>query len=100
MNTIKAIEAYNKYRFPEAFAKLIDIKEDEIVVKFEGTFCNTCGVIDWIEDLVYILMEHGLNAKLIEYIESPTNNDYYRIGIFKIKNIHGNSYKGGSIGHN
>ena len=93
-NILKAIETYNKYRSPEAFAKLIDIKEDKTVVKFEGIFCYTCGIRDWIEDLVYILMDHGLDAKLVAYIEPPTNSDNYRIGIFKIMNLYSNSYKG------
>jgi len=93
-NILKAIEIYNKYRSPEAFARLMGIKEDKIMVKFGGTFCYTCGVRDWIEDLVYILMDHGLDAKLVAYIEPPTNSDNYRIGIFKIMNFTSNSYKG------
>jgi len=93
-NVLKAIEIYNKYRSPEAFAKLIDIKEDKTIFKFEGTFCYTCGIRDWIEDLVYILMDHGVDAKLVAYIKPPTNNDNYRIGIFKIMNLYSNSYKG------
>lgn len=92
---LKAIETYNRYRSPEAYAKLIASKNEEVIVKFEGIFCQTCGVRDWIEDLVYIFMDYGLNAELIAYIEPVNNRDNYRIGIFKIKNSN-NIFGGGN----
>lgn len=82
----KAIMVYNKYRSPEANVKLIKLHENLIAVEFFGTFCETCGVIDWIEDLTYTLKNFNVNAELIRIIEPKDLNEGYRIGIFKIKN--------------
>jgi hypothetical protein len=52
---LKAIEEYNKYRSPEA--KLVKISEKELVLDFEGSFCRTCGVSDYLEDFIYELQK-------------------------------------------
>lgn len=69
----KAIEKYNKYRSPEATARLIYYQRDKFLVEFSGYFCLTCGYYDYFEDLIYILKEMGLKAK-IEKIEEKENN--------------------------
>lgn len=51
----KAIKTYNKYRSPEATAKLVEIKGGELVIDFEGSFCRTCGVSEYFEDFIYEL---------------------------------------------
>ena len=47
---LKAIEVYNRYRSPEATAKLVRIEKDNFVIEFEGAFCLGCGVRDYFED--------------------------------------------------
>ncbi|MGB9853743.1 MAG: hypothetical protein ACPLRY_02920 [Candidatus Bathyarchaeales archaeon] len=54
---MKAIEEYNKYRRPEAKAKPVKINEKELVLDFEGSFCRTCGVSDYLEDFIYELQK-------------------------------------------
>ncbi len=56
-SVLKAIEEYNKYRSPEAKAKLVKISDRELVLDFEGSFCRTCGVVDYFEDFIYELRE-------------------------------------------
>jgi len=56
-SVLKAIEEYNKYRSPEAKAKLVKISEKELVLDFEGSFCRTCGVSDHLEDFIYELQK-------------------------------------------
>ncbi|MEM4431247.1 MAG: hypothetical protein QXT88_01605 [Desulfurococcaceae archaeon] len=76
-----AIETYNKLHKPEAEAKLIEIRNSNVfIVEFNGVFCFTCGVRDWIEDLVYIFKSMGYDVELIDMIES---GDRSRTGIFK-----------------
>lgn len=84
---VKGIKIYNKYRKPEAIVKLIEFKDNEFKVLFEGYFCYTCGIYDWIEDLKYILEDLGLKVKLVKIIEPQDINESYRIGIFKIEEI-------------
>jgi len=49
----EAIETYNHFRSPEAIAKLIAFTNDEFTVFFKGPFCQSCGVYDYFEDLIY-----------------------------------------------
>lgn len=65
----EAVETYNKYRSPEAQCRLEGVSEDEVVVRFWGPFCLTCGVIDWVEDFIYTLKEVGVEAQIsdVEY---------------------------------
>jgi hypothetical protein len=49
----RAVEEYNRFRSPEAFARIIERRGDGFVVEFSGSFCATCGVYDWLEDLRY-----------------------------------------------
>ena len=79
----KSIRFYNKYRTPEAIAQLTALDDNEIKIKISGSFCETCGLYDWIEDLVYILKDHGIETETSKIIEPY---DYYgdRIIILKI----------------
>jgi hypothetical protein len=54
---LKAVDKYNKYRSPEARARLIEIWEGGLTIDFEGSFCWTCGVYDYFEDFIYELQE-------------------------------------------
>ncbi len=71
----KAIEIYNRYRSPEATARLLEVRGQELVVEFEGPFCDTCGVVDWLEDLVYEAENLGLRLRLV---------DFEKVGDYKI----------------
>ena len=51
----EAIETYNKYRSPEATAKLVEMKGGELIIDFKGSFCGTCGVSEYFEDFIYEL---------------------------------------------
>ncbi len=80
----KSIQLYNKYRSPEATAQLIELSDNEIKIKLSGTYCETCGLYDWIEDLKYILEDHDIKTEIDKIVEL---NGYYgdRIIVFKIK---------------
>jgi len=59
---LRAVEVYNRYRSPEATAKLLKLEEDGFTIEFEGSFCQSCGVQDYFEDFVYEL--EGLNSNV------------------------------------
>ncbi|MCY0868152.1 MAG: hypothetical protein OWQ48_02845 [Desulfurococcus sp.] len=85
---LSAVEAYNKVRSPEATARLVDVRDDEglAVIEFQGSFCLTCGVRDWVEDYKYVLISMGYEAELIDYLE-PEGEEYKRVGVFKVKSV-------------
>lgn len=74
----KAIQAFNKYRGLEANAKIIDYHENTLIVDFKGTFCQTCGLYDYFEDLIYDLKDLIDIEIKIESAE-PIGDDTYRV---------------------
>ena len=49
----KAIALYNRFRSPEAIAKLVNVSPENVTVAFSGSFCYSCGVLDYIEDFIH-----------------------------------------------
>ncbi len=64
-----AIRKFNKYRSPEAKAKLLSLDDKEIVVDLSGTFCQTCGFYDYFDDLRIFLEERSIKAEILEIKE-------------------------------
>jgi superoxide reductase len=60
----EAIQEFNRYRSPEAKAKLVRIDRNKFKVEFSGTFCNTCGFYDYFDDLKIILEDKGIKSKV------------------------------------
>ncbi|MEM1574865.1 MAG: hypothetical protein QXF09_01770 [Nitrososphaerota archaeon] len=65
----KIIEEYNKYRVPEAEARLISFDKKYLKVEFKGNFCYSCGFYDYFDDLKILLEEEGLKTKIINIKE-------------------------------
>ena len=49
----KAVALYNRYRGPEAVAKLVQVSPENVTIAFSGSFCYSCGVLDYIEDFIH-----------------------------------------------
>ena len=54
---LKAVASYNRYRSPEAVAKLVKLQKDKFIIEFSGPFCLSCGVSDYFEDFIYELKD-------------------------------------------
>jgi len=82
-----AIKRYNRYRGAESEAKLLKIMGDTVVVAFEGSFCETCGINDWVDDFRYVIEDLGGEAELVTVIEPEKPEEFfeYRVGVFRIK---------------
>ncbi|MBO8174606.1 MAG: hypothetical protein H0Z18_05045 [Thermococcus sp.] len=66
----KVIEEFNKYHGSEAQAKIIKVEGDEVIIEFNGSFCKTCGLYDYFEDIKWEAMNFGLNIEPVEVLES------------------------------
>ena len=66
---VKAVDEFNKYRAPEARAKLILVSEKSFKIEFAGSFCRTCGYHDYFDDFRIFLEEIGLKTKITEVKE-------------------------------
>ena len=49
----KTVLLYNRYRSPEAVAKIVSVTNENVTIAFTGSFCYSCGVIDYLEDFVH-----------------------------------------------
>jgi hypothetical protein len=47
------VALYNRFRSPEAFAKVVIVTPEMITISFSGSFCYSCGVMDFLEDFVH-----------------------------------------------
>lgn len=65
----KVIEEFNRLHGNEAHAKLKEIKGEEVIIEFEGSFCKTCGLFDYFEDIKWEAMEFGIIVEPIEILE-------------------------------
>jgi len=66
-----SIKEFNKYRGAEIQAKLISSDKNTFTIRFCGSFCYTCGLVDYFEDLKLLLQEKtGLKFKIQDYRES------------------------------
>jgi hypothetical protein len=76
---LRAIEVYNRYRSPEATAKLVALEKDGFILDFEGSFCISCGVRDYFEDFIYEL--ETINKQFrVELAETkPTGSQSFRV---------------------
>ncbi|AFK22800.1 hypothetical protein [Pyrococcus sp. ST04] len=66
----KAIQEFNRLHGSEAQARVIKIEENEVLIEFQGTFCKTCGLYDYFEDITWEAIDLGLKIKPVEIVES------------------------------
>jgi hypothetical protein len=72
-----AVEEFNKYRSPEAVAKIVEADENQAKLEFSGPFCVSCGVEDYFDDL-RIALEKNIGGKIeIVKIESGAEVERY-----------------------
>jgi len=80
---VEAIKTYNKYRSPEAEAKLIKYGDNELFIEFKGPFCQGCGVYDYFEDFIYELRDIvnvEMEIKDVEKMDEEAFRVQYGIG--------------------
>ena len=49
----KTVAIYNRYRSPEAIAKLVQVSPENVTIAFSGSFCYSCGVLNYIEGFIH-----------------------------------------------
>ena len=49
----KTIALYNRFRSPEATAKVVSVTLESVTISITGSFCYSCGVMDYVEDFVH-----------------------------------------------
>jgi hypothetical protein len=77
------IEVYNRYRSPEATAKLVGMEKDGFIIEFEGSFCLSCNVNDCFEDFIHELetMTKSLRVEVKEIEPAGPQSFRVRYGV-------------------
>lgn len=79
----EAIKEYNKYRRSVAEAKKLKVDDGGLLVEISGTLCHTCGLLDYLEDLVYeverVTSEYGASLRDYEQVADDKYVVRYRI---------------------
>ncbi len=83
----EAVKEYNRYRAPEAVARVVTRKGDTFYVSFDGSYCETCGLYDWIDDLKYVLEGKGVRAEIVKLVEPEGPAGQRRVAAFRIIGI-------------
>jgi hypothetical protein len=76
---LRAIEVYNRYRSPEATAKLIGIKTDGFIIEFKGPFCQSCGVNHYFEDFIHELEDISGDVCVEVKATEPSGPQSFRV---------------------
>jgi len=71
---LKGIEKFNEIRVLEAKAELVEIKGNEVLVRFSGHMCFTCGTYDYFEDLIYEAKDCGIELKIKDFKRDKENS--------------------------
>ena len=58
----KTVARYNRFRSPEAVAKLVRVSPESVTIAFSGAFCNSCGVLGYVEGFIHDF--ETLNSKV------------------------------------
>ena len=48
----KAVTRYNRFRSPEAIARLVSVSPESVSITISGAFCASCGVLGYIEGFI------------------------------------------------
>lgn len=76
---LRTIEVFNRYRSPEATAKLVGVEKAGFIIEFEGPFCTSCGVRDYFEDFIYELENVSRSLRVEVKETEPSGPQSFRV---------------------
>ena len=70
----RVLAEFNRLHGSEANARIVEMRGDEVIIEFEGSFCATCGLYDYFDDIKWEAMEFGLELEPVEVIEAEEDD--------------------------
>jgi hypothetical protein len=70
----RVIEEFNRLHGSEANARILSMEGDEVIIEFEGSFCATCGLYDYFEDIKWEALDLGLEIEPVEIVEAEEDD--------------------------
>jgi len=66
----RVLDEFNRLHGSEAEARILKLGGDEVIIEFEGSFCATCGLYDYFDDIKWEALDFGLEIEPVEVIEA------------------------------
>jgi len=79
----RVIDEFNRLHGSEAEARILRFEGDEVVIEFEGSFCATCGLYDYFDDVKWEALDFGLELEPVEVLEAE--EDDFEHGRYVVK---------------
>ncbi len=70
----RVLEEFNRLHGSEARVKVLEAGENEVILEFEGSFCATCGLYDYFDDIKWEAMDFGLELEPAEILEAEEDD--------------------------
>ena len=79
----RILEEFNRLHGSEARARILKLEGDEVIIEFEGSFCATCGLYDYFDDIRWEAIDLGLELEPVEVLE--TEEDDFEHGRYVVR---------------
>ena len=66
----RVIGEFNRLHGSEAQAKILRVEGDDVIIEFSGSFCTTCGLYDYFDDIKWEALDFGLEIEPVEVLEA------------------------------
>ncbi|ASJ07091.1 hypothetical protein [Thermococcus pacificus] len=66
----RVIDEFNRLHGSEAESSIVSVDGNEVIIEFEGSFCATCGLYDYFDDIKWEALDFGLEIEPVEVIEA------------------------------
>lgn len=66
----RVIDEFNRLHGSEAEARIVAVDGDEVIIEFEGSFCATCGLYDYFDDIKWEALDFGPEIEPVEVVEA------------------------------
>ena len=70
----RILEEFNRLHGSEANARIIRLEGNEAIIEFEGSFCATCGLYDYFDDIKWEAMDLGLELEPVEVLKAEEDD--------------------------
>ena len=79
----EVLREFNRLHGSEAHARVLALNGDEVIIEFEGSFCATCGLYDYFDDIKWEALDFGLELEPVEVLEAV--EDDFEHGRYVVK---------------
>lgn len=68
------IKEFNRLHGSEARARIVKVDGEDVLIEFEGSFCATCGLYDYFDDIKWEALDFGLHLEPEEVVEAEEDD--------------------------